>query len=111
RSLLRCDEIEAIGLGTAPESRRHQSRFAIADPLSLRRRPGAPDARPTETAARHRTVPPNSLQGHSGRRRRDASVLDADALQDPIVAAGARGSSYRLQKSSKQRAVAASLLE
>jgi hypothetical protein len=26
--------------------------------------------------------------GHSGRRRRDASVLDADTLQDPIVAAG-----------------------
>jgi hypothetical protein len=31
---------------------------------------------------------PNSLQGHSGRRRRNASVLDADTLQCPIVAGG-----------------------
>jgi hypothetical protein len=32
--------------------------------------------------AGNRTVQPNSLQGHSGRRRRNASVLDADTLQD-----------------------------
>jgi hypothetical protein len=81
RRLLRCNEIEAIGLGAARESRGHQSRSAVADPLSLRRRPGAPNARPAEAGAGHRTVPANSLKGHSGRRRRDASVLDADALR------------------------------
>jgi uncharacterized protein len=74
--------------GTAQESRRHQSRSVVADPVPLRRRSGAPDARSAKTGARNRTVQPNSLQGHSGRRRRDASVLDADAVQDPIVAAG-----------------------
>src|SRR6202045_1256021 len=40
---------------------------------------GAPDARPAEPGAGNRTVPANSLQGHSDRRRRDASALDADA--------------------------------
>src|SRR5258708_32117468 len=49
---------------------------------------GPPDSRPAETGAGHGPVPANSLQGYSGRRRRDASVLDADTLQDPIVAAG-----------------------
>src|SRR5258708_6527272 len=36
---------------------------------------------------RTRTSSANSLQGYSGRRRRDASVLDTDTLQDPIVPA------------------------
>jgi uncharacterized protein len=49
---------------------------------------GRPMLGPPRQGLRNRTVQPNSLQGHSGRRRRDASVLDADALQDPIVAAG-----------------------
>src|SRR5580692_13168904 len=88
RGLLRRNEVETIGVGTAQESRQHQSRSVVADPVPLRRRSGAPDARSAETGARNRTVQPNSLQGHSGRRRRDASVLDADAVQDPIVAAG-----------------------
>jgi uncharacterized protein len=35
-----------------------------------------------------RKEPETGLQGHSGRRRRNASVLDADTLQDRIVAAG-----------------------
>jgi hypothetical protein len=55
--------------------------------LAACRRSGAPDARPAETGAGHGPVPANSLQGYSGRRRRDASVLDTDTLQDPIVAA------------------------
>src|ERR1700693_6268808 len=88
RGLLRRNEGETIGVGTAQESRRHQSRSVVADPVPLRRRSGAPDARPAQERGGNRTVQPNSLQGHSGRRRRDASVLDAYTLQDPIVAAG-----------------------
>lgn len=88
RGLLCRDEVKTIGVGTAQESRRYQSRSVVANPVPLRRRSGAPDARPAETGAGHGPVPANSLQGYSGRRRRDASVLDADTLQDPIVAAG-----------------------
>jgi yecA family protein len=81
-------KLRLSALGTAQESRRHQSRSAVADPVSLRRRSGPAATRATQTGAGHRTVPANSLQGHSGRRRRNTPVLDADALQDPIVAAG-----------------------
>src|SRR5258708_32692915 len=88
RGLLCRDEVKTIGVGTAQESRRYQSRSVVANPVPLRRRSGAPDARPAETGAGHGPGPANSLQGYSGRRRRDASVLDADTLQDPIVAAG-----------------------
>src|SRR6202171_5931557 len=88
RGLLCRDEVKTIGVGTAQESRRYQSRSVVANPVPLRRRSGAPDARPAKTGAGHGPVPANSLQGYSGRRRRDASVLDADTLQDPIVAAG-----------------------
>src|ERR1700682_3023880 len=88
RGLLCRDEVKTIGVGTAQESRRYQSRSVVANPVPLRRRSGAPDARPAETGAGHGPVPANSLQGYSGRRRRDASVLDADTLQDPIVSAG-----------------------
>ena len=70
------------------ESRRHQSRSVVADPVPLCRRSGASDARPAQKGAGNRTVPANSLQEHSGRRRTDTTVLDADALQDPIVASG-----------------------
>src|SRR5260221_1394645 len=86
--LLSRDEVKTIGVGTAQESRRYQSRSVVANPVQLRGRSGAPDARPAETGAGHGPVPANSLQGYSGRRRRDAPVLDADTLQDPIVAAG-----------------------
>jgi hypothetical protein len=87
RGLLRRNEVETIGVGAAQESRRHQSRSVAADPVPLRRRSGASDARPAQEGAGNRTVQPDSLQGHSGRRRRNASVLDADTLQDRIVAA------------------------
>src|SRR5260370_37015350 len=88
RGLLCRDEVKTIGVGTAQESRRYQSRSVVANPVPLRRPSGAPVARPAKTGAGHGPVPANSLQGYSGRRRRDASVLDADTLQDPIVAAG-----------------------
>src|SRR5258708_469771 len=88
RGLLCRDEVKTIGVGTAQESRRYQSRSVVANPVPLRRRSRGPDAGPAETGAGHGPVPANSLQGYSGRRRRDASVLDADTLQDPIVAAG-----------------------
>ena len=60
----------------------------IDDSVPLRRRPGAPDAWTAQERAGNRTVPANTLQGYSGRRRKDASVLDADTLQDPIIATG-----------------------
>ena len=88
RGLLRRNEVETIGVGSAHESRRRQSRSVVADPVPLCRRSGASDARPAQKGAGNRTVPANSLQEHSGRRRTDTTVLDADALQDPIVAAG-----------------------
>src|SRR6202171_6095187 len=74
--------------GALPNSRQYHPRCVVAIPVPRLRRSGAPDARPAETGAGHGPVPANSLQGYSGRRRRDASVLDADTLQDPIVAAG-----------------------
>jgi uncharacterized protein len=38
-------KLKTIGVGAAQESRRHQSRSVAADPVPLRRRSGAPDAR------------------------------------------------------------------
>src|SRR5271165_5217532 len=96
RGLLRCDEIETASLGSAQESRRHQSRSVVADPVPLRRRSGPAYARTAQERAGNRTVPAKRLQGHSARRRRDASILDANPLQDPVVVSREVWSSNRL---------------
>src|SRR5258708_34209217 len=88
RGLLCRDEVKTIGVGTAQEPRRYQSRSVVANPVPLRPRSGAPDARPAETGAGHGPVPANSLQGYSGRRRRHAPRRDADPLQNPIQTPG-----------------------
>src|SRR5271165_4752317 len=97
RGLLRCDEIETASLGSAQESRRHQSRSVVADPVPLRRRSGPAYARTAQERAGNRTVPAKRLQGHSTRRRRDASILDANPLQDPVVVSREVWSSNRLR--------------
>jgi len=45
------NEIETVSLGTAQESRRHKSRSVVANPVPLRRRSGAPDARAAQEGA------------------------------------------------------------